>query len=125
MSSIASQQTRQGWLIVILGVSFVLWTYVWLPINFLASTRAILAWAFDGIFPRKLSEVNERYHTPIFAIALVWVASEVCLYLYVDQIFNTLNGIFCWVLSFVLCSIAAMLFPYTPSPRWRSTSSSV
>src|SRR5205085_3283357 len=86
---IAAVVHNQGWLIVILGVSFVFWTYVWLPINFLASTRAILAWAFDGIFPRKLSEVNERYHTPIFAIAVVWVASEICLYLYVDQIFNT------------------------------------
>ena len=55
---------NQGWLMIILGVSFVFWTYVWLPINFLAATRAILAWAFDGLFPRKLSEVNERYHTP-------------------------------------------------------------
>ena len=118
---IAAVVHNQGWLIVILGVSFVLWTYVWLPINFLASTRAILAWAFDGIFPRKLSEVNERYHTPILAIALVWVASEVCLYLYVDQIFNTLNGIFCWVLSFVLCSIAAMAFPYRRRELWQAS----
>src|SRR4029079_15445407 len=106
---IAAMVRNQGWLVLILGVTFLFWTYVLLPINFLASTRAILAWAFDGLFPRKLSEVNERYHTPIYAIALIWVASEVCLYLYVDQIFNTLNGIFAWIFSFILCSIAAML----------------
>jgi amino acid transporter len=112
---------NQGWLMVILGVTFVFWTYVWLPINFLASTRAILAWGVDGLFPRKLAEVSERRHTPIYAIVLVWIASEVCLYLYVDQIFNTLNGIFCWIGSFILCSIAAMVFPYRRRDLWQAS----
>jgi amino acid transporter len=72
-------------------------------------------------FPRKLSEVHERYHTPIYAIAFVWVLSEICLYLYVDQIFNTLNGIFAWILSFVLCSIAATVFPYRRRDLWQAS----
>ncbi|MGZ4480803.1 MAG: APC family permease [Gaiellales bacterium] len=118
---IAAMAHNQGWLMVILGVSFVFWTYVWLPINFLAATRAFLAWAFDGLFPRKLAEVSDRYHTPIIAIAATWVLSEVCLYLYVDQIFNTLNGIFAWIWSFVLCSIAAMVFPYRRRELWRAS----
>jgi len=118
---IATMVRNQGWLVLLLGVSFLFWTYVWLPINFLAATRAILAWAFDGLFPRKLSEVNERYHTPIYAIVFVWVLSEICLYLYVDQIFNTLNGIFAWILSFVLCSIAATVFPYRRRDLWQAS----
>ena len=118
---IATMVRNQGWLVLILGVSFVFWTYVWLPINFLAATRAILAWAFDGLFPRKLSEVNERYHTPVYAIVFIWVLSEICLYLYVDQIFNTLNGIFAWILSFVLCSIAATVFPYRRRELWQAS----
>jgi basic amino acid/polyamine antiporter, APA family len=118
---IATMVRNQGWLVVVLGVSFLFWTYVWLPINFLAATRAILAWAFDGLFPRKLSEVHERYHTPVYAIAFVWVLSEICLYLYVDQIFNTLNGIFAWILSFVLCSIAATVFPYRRRDLWQAS----
>jgi amino acid transporter len=118
---IATMVRDQGWLVLLLGVSFIFWTYVWLPINFLAATRAILAWAFDGLFPRKLSEVNERYHTPIYAIAFIWVLSEICLYLYVDQIFNTLNGIFAWILSFVLCSIAATVFPYRRPELWKAS----
>ena len=118
---IAAIVHNQGWLMIVLGVSFVFWTYVWLPINFLAATRAILAWAFDGLFPRKLSEVSERYHTPIYAIILIWIASEVCLWLYVDQIFNTLNGIFAWIFSFILCSIAAMVFPYRRRELWQAS----
>jgi amino acid transporter len=118
---IATMVRDQGWLVLLLGVSFIFWTYVWLPINFLAATRAILAWAFDGLFPRKLSEVNERYHTPIYAIVFIWILSEICLYLYVDQIFNTLNGIFAWILSFVLCSIAATVFPYRRPDLWKAS----
>ena len=65
---------NQGWLVILLGVSFLFWTVtVWLPINFLAATRAILAWASDGLFPGKLSEVNERYHTPIYTIVVICV----------------------------------------------------
>ena len=44
-----------------------------------------------------------------------------CLYLYVDGIFNTLNGIFAWILSFVLCSIAAMVFPYRRRDLWQAS----
>jgi amino acid transporter len=112
---------NQGWLMLIIGVSFIFWTYVWLPINFLAATRAFLAWAFDGLFPPKLAEVNERYHTPIVAIAVTWILSEVCLYLYVDGIFNSLNGIWAWIWSFVLCSIAAMVFPYRRRELWQAS----
>jgi amino acid transporter len=118
---IATMVRNQGWLVLLLGFTFLFWTYVWLPINFLAATRAVLAWAFDGLFPRKLSEVNDRYHTPIYAIAFIWVLSEICLYLYVDQIFNTLNGIFAWILSFVLCSIAATVFPYRRPDLWKAS----
>ena len=47
--------------------------------------------------------------------------SEVCLYLYVDGIFNTLNGIWAWIWSFVLCSIAAMAFPYRRRELWQAS----
>jgi amino acid transporter len=117
----AAMVHNQGWLMIILGVSFVFWTYVWLPINFLAATRAVLAWSVDGLFPRRFADVSERYHTPIYAIALIWVASEVCLYLYVAHIFNTLNGIFVWIFSFILCSIAAMFFPYRRRELWQAS----
>jgi APA family basic amino acid/polyamine antiporter len=117
----AAMVQNQGLLVVILGISFVFWTYVWLPINFLAATRAMLAWAFDGLFPRRLSEVNERYHTPIYAIVFVWVLSEIALYLYVDGKINTINGIFAWIGSFILCSIAAIAFPYRRRELWQAS----
>ena len=118
---IAIMVQNQGWIVFILAFTFLFWTYVWLPINFLAATRAFLAWAIDGLFPRKLSDVNERTHTPVYAIAFVFLLSEVCLYLYVDGKINTINGIFAWIWSFILCSIAATVFPYRRRELWQAS----
>jgi len=100
----------------LLGFTFVFWTYVWLPINFLASTRALLAWSLDGLMPARVSEVNENRHTPTVAIAIVAVMGWCSLFMYTIGIggfrINTLYGIFGWILSFLVCSIAAIVFPY-------------
>ena len=100
----------------LLGFTFVFWTYVWLPINFIASTRALLAWSLDGLLPARVSEVNEERHTPTVAIVIVAILGWISLYLYTmgigDFKLNTLYGIFGWILSFLMCAIAAIVFPY-------------
>lgn len=100
----------------LLGFTFVFWTYVWLPINFLASTRALLAWSLDGLMPARVSQVNEDRHTPTAAIIIVAVLGWISLFMYTIGIggfkLNTLYGIFGWILSFLVCSIAAIVFPY-------------
>lgn len=97
---------------LLLGFTFVFWTYVWLPINFLASTRALLAWSLDGLLPGRVSEVHPVRHTPTAAIVIVAILGWISLFLYTRGIINTLYGIFGWILSFLLCSIAAIVFPY-------------
>jgi amino acid transporter len=99
-------------LALLLGFTFVFWTYVWLPINFLASTRALLAWSLDGLLPARVSEVNENRHTPTVAIVIVAILGWLSLFLYTRGVISTLYGIFGWILSFLLCSIAAIFFPY-------------
>jgi len=101
---------------LLLGFTFVFWTYVWLPINFIASTRALLAWSLDGLMPRRVSEVNEERHTPTVAIVIVAILGWFSLFMYTigigDFKLNTLYGIFGWILSFLTCAIAAIVFPY-------------
>lgn len=114
-------------LILFLGVGFLLWTYVWLPINYLASTRILLAWSFDRLMPEKLSYVSPRTHTPLVAILVIGLIGEVCLALYAWHIvLVSIVGIFGWIVSFILTAIAAIVFPYRrrhdfeASPvRWR------
>lgn len=97
---------------LLLGFTFVFWTYVWLPINFLASTRAFLAWSLDGLMPARLSEVNAQRHTPTMAIVIVAILGLISLFLYTQGVINTLYGIFGWVLSFLTCAVAAIFFPF-------------
>lgn len=99
-------------LALLVGLAFIFWTYVWLPINFLASTRALLAWSFDGLLPRKISEVSPRTHTPIWSILLVAVLGQISLILFAAGVIDLLVGIFAWILSFCVTCFAAMVFPY-------------
>ncbi|HXG39347.1 MAG TPA: APC family permease [Candidatus Limnocylindrales bacterium] len=106
---------------LVMGFTFVFWTYVWLPINYLASTRAFLAWSLDGLMPAKVSEVSETRHTPIVAIVIVGILGWISLFLYSQGVINTLYGIFGWIVSFILCSIAAILFPFRQRAVWESS----
>ncbi|MDW7981237.1 MAG: APC family permease [Thermomicrobium sp.] len=114
-------------LVLLVGIGFVLWTYVWLPINYLASTRILLAWSFDRLMPEKLSYVSPRTHTPLVAILVVGLLGELCLALYAwNIVLASVVGIFGWIVSFILTAIAAIVFPYRrradfeASPvRWR------
>jgi amino acid transporter len=106
---------------LLMGFTFVFWTYVWLPINFLASTRALLAWSLDGLMPAKVSEVYEGRHTPVVAIVIVGILGWISLLLYSQGVINTLYGIFGWIISFILCAIAAILFPYRQKAVFESS----
>ncbi len=96
----------------LLGLSFIFWTYVWLPINYLASTRAILAWSFDRVFPEKMAYVNPKTHTPTWAIVLVGLLGEFALIAYVLNWVTNISGIFGWIISFIITALAAVVFPF-------------
>ncbi|MDX6629514.1 MAG: basic amino acid/polyamine antiporter, family [Gaiellales bacterium] len=124
IAAVASGQTWIG--ILILG-GFVFWSYTWLPGQILNASRNLVAYALDGLMPRQLAYVSNTTHAPVVSLALVGAGSIVALYLYVyTHFFSTLTGIFGFILSFIVVSIAAIVFPYRlpevfeSSPvRWR------
>jgi amino acid transporter len=114
-SELAASLTSHLWVVLVIGISFALWTYAWLPIYILTATRNLLAWALDGLLPNKISEVDERTHSPLYAILFSSVLGIMFLWLYAyDAAFSTISGFFGQVCgTFVLTSIAAVVFPYT------------
>jgi amino acid transporter len=117
-----------NWLLLLLiGVGFCFWTYAWLPIYIITTTRNLLAWAFDGLLPVRVSTVDERFHSPIVAILLSSGLGIVFLavYAYVPN-FSVISGFFGQVWTYVLAGVAAVVLPYRlkdlfeASPvRWR------
>lgn len=92
---------------------FIFWSYAWLPGQILNGSRNILAYSIDGIIPAWFREVHPKLHTPVPALATMGAMSIVALVIYVfTPYFATLVGIFGFILSFCMVSIAAILLPY-------------
>jgi amino acid transporter len=64
--------------VIFLALLFLGWWLPLLNVNLAMTQRAVFTWSFDGLLPKWFGEVNERYHTPIFAIATSVVTGGAC-----------------------------------------------
>jgi basic amino acid/polyamine antiporter, APA family len=104
------------WLAIVLGVATVGGICAIAIPTYLMATRNMLAYSFDRVLPTRLSEVNDRTHTPIYAVVVVAIlmigfqagfvfsASNFVVYL-------GASGIVVFV-TFAIVGISAMVFPY-------------
>ncbi len=101
------------WLLAIAFVAAIMISF--LP-TYMVSTRNIFAWSFDRIVPAKLSSVNERTHTPTYAIIAVAVLQAIGLvsYTYGPPVFLSLvsGAGMAEILTFIIVAIAAVIFPF-------------
>ena len=67
---VASNNTAVMWL---MNVFFAVWYLAAVQQTILADSRYILAMSFDGILPRRLAGVSDRFHTPIISLLIVFV----------------------------------------------------
>jgi len=62
-------------LIWIMNIFFAFWYLAAAQQTILADSRYILAMSFDGILPRRLAGVSDRFHTPIISILIVFIVT--------------------------------------------------
>lgn len=101
-------------LAVVVALCFVLAILWWTPAGFMAGTRNLFAWSFDRLAPEKLTDVSDRWHTPVMATLFIAVVIEILNYLniygglgaYLLNILVVLGG------AFAIVAIAAALAPY-------------
>jgi basic amino acid/polyamine antiporter, APA family len=68
---------------VLIMIGIVGWAYL-IATNFiLVPSRHFLAWSFDRVFPSQLGKVSDRFHSPVIAILLIAIISEITLFFYV------------------------------------------
>ncbi|HTX84237.1 MAG TPA: amino acid permease [Streptosporangiaceae bacterium] len=122
-TELVSYAARNVVLGFIVTFSFLFWSYSWLPGQILNSSRNLLAYGIDGVMPAWLGKVNEKRHTPINALVVMGIGSIAALWLYTRPTgpFKTLTGIFGFILSFLMVSLAAMLFPYRQREVWEAS----
>jgi len=123
-SEVASYATGNAVVAFLLCFAFIFWAYAWLPGQILNASRNLLAYGIDGVMPSWLANVNERRHTPVNALAVMGLGSIAALYFYTrpDSPFKTLTGIFGFILSFCITSVAAIVLPYRQRKVWENSS---
>jgi len=63
------------WLPILVLIFAAFWVANDIPPFILTSSRIIFAMAFDRVLPEKLAEVNERWHSPIWAVFFVMLVA--------------------------------------------------
>lgn len=78
----------------------------------LYASRALMAWGLDGVAPEKVAQVSDRYHSPVWAVAVAVVIALVALTIYAfTALLATLSGLIGFATAFCLTSLAAIVFP--------------
>ena len=99
--------------VLIVG-SFLFWSLPAMVGNTFMPIRTWFAWAFDRLLPEKLAEVNERTHSPVWAILLEMVIITLMLiWSIVSTDFQTwlALGVLAGVVTVVIVAVAAYIFP--------------
>ena len=106
---------------LVMGLTFLFWTYVWMPINYFTSTRLMLALSIDGYLPAAVSKVHSRHATPWVSILIASFFGELSLILYLLGILSVITLLWGGVIMFVVAGIAAMIYPFTMKDNWSAS----
>ncbi|MGC2288505.1 MAG: APC family permease [Thermoplasmata archaeon] len=111
--------TNNSIIIGFVAMMGVLQMCIYIPGFYYMGARSMLAWSFDGILPRSLSNVSPRFHTPINAIIVLVILSEFSLILlnvpYTAAkiyLFSTVLTWYACLTPLMLVGIAAVIFPF-------------
>lgn len=96
------------------------------PAGFVMATRNVFAWSFDRLAPEKLTEVSDRFHSPVAATLLVAVFIEILCLLNVFSNLGAWELSIIWILGggFCIVSFAAAWLPWhkpelhAKAPNW-------
>lgn len=95
-------------------IGLLAWVIVLVPIYFIIATRNMLAWALDGLLPSKIADVDDRTHSPLWAISVAAVLGILCLWIYAYFIpYSTISGLFGQLIgTYLVTCVAAVFFPW-------------
>jgi len=86
------------------------------------ASRAALAWSIDGVAPEWLGRVNERYHSPHWALLMWAIVGEVFLFLFAfTKLLGPISGFIGLAISFVVVSVWAVLFPFVRKEQFENS----
>jgi basic amino acid/polyamine antiporter, APA family len=114
--------TNNPILVWFIGIGVIAGFLLVAPQSIFAQSRQLFAYAFDRLTPAFVTDVNDRWHSPVKAILISAVGGEIFL-LFLSGVIGPANsatafllysyaGLAAIALTFVFVSISAILFPY-------------
>lgn len=98
-------------IIAILG--FTIGLVVWLPQTLLLVSRNMFAWSFDRVMPDRLSAVDSRSNSPLWAIGLMLVLSIASTAIYsFTTWFSSLSALLGLTLPLLITAASGILLPF-------------
>ncbi|HVB59739.1 MAG TPA: amino acid permease [Ktedonobacteraceae bacterium] len=113
---------------VLIAISFLFWNLPAMFPNTFMPVRTIFAWSFDRILPGRLSDVNERTHTPIPAIitASIIVLAILVWSVLTTSFFTLLSmGVLAGVVTILTVSVAAICFPFRRPELYKNSPANI
>jgi amino acid transporter len=89
---------------------------------FLYPSRTLVAWSIDGMAPEKLGDVNDRYHSPHWAILVCVLIGEVTLALFAfTTLLGFVSGFLGLAINFLVVCAWSIFFPYVRRETFESS----
>jgi APA family basic amino acid/polyamine antiporter len=104
-----------SWVVTVLvSLGFIGWIWMWIPGMQAYGERAMIAWAFDRVAPAPLGRVNDRFHSPVVAIAVATVVTLIFLVLFVFTTYFATLVVFIMIAlgAWAVVLAAGAVFPY-------------
>ena len=93
--------------------SVIAWQLIVMALIGLVATRLLFAWSFDRLIPSAMSEISERFHTPVKGAIVVTIVCWVFLAATVYNFLGTyVNLVFAQASLYLIAMVAATVFPF-------------
>jgi amino acid transporter len=94
-------------------IGFTVGLIIWLPQTLLLVSRNMFAWSFDRVVPDKLSSVDPRSRSPLWAIGLILVLAigSTAIYSFTTW-FSSLSVLLGLTIPLLVTAISGMVLPY-------------
>jgi amino acid transporter len=89
---------------------------------YLYPSRTLVAWSVDGMAPERLGDVNDRHHSPHWAIAICAIVGEITLGLFAfTSLLGFVSGFLGLIINFLFVCAWSVFFPFVRRKTFESS----
>ena len=106
-------------IMILLILTGAIWLMNDIPAFLMVTSRSIFAWSFDRFFPEFIAEVNERWHSPHYAILITCIVGIIGVFANAYAWFIAMVGttVLC-IWRYLFDALAATILPYKRPEIW-------